>query len=366
MQQDMWHDKEAPAGSIPVTWGYQRPATTEPAVEEAEAALALRYGWNLSLFRGQRAATDTGGSAAFALIGEPNPPSARARSIDTLRVSQWKRFGNAVRQLKNVFLAARRYEASTIQFPSPHPFFSGSVAGPFGLTWTTMGRAPVPTGLEGDFFIILGLGFRPTPEQEASVLKELVRPLLVPQLQANPPALEDVDMVLHFRGGDVFKPPIGHAPHRGYGQPPLAYYLAAVAREKPSRVRLVFQDRSNPTVAAAEEALKARGIEVLMQSSSLGADLRVLLNARCLVGSFGSFCQGIAALSTRVQRFYQFGPPIPALRLLGIHLVEGVDEPGDYRRAAASDNWAATPVQLALMTEYPEEGIRLVDYSPLG
>ena len=362
----MWHDKEAPPESVPITWGYRRPATTEPAVQEAEAALALRYGWNLPFFRGQRAATDTGGSCAFALVGELDPRSAHATSIDMLRVSEWKRFGNAVRQLKNVFLAARRYEVSSVEFPSPHPFFSGSVAGPFRLTWTALGRAPVPKGLEGEFFSLLGLGFRPTPEQEAGVLKEIVRPLLVPQMKADPPALEDVDMVLHFRGGDVFKPPIGHAPHRGYGQPPLAYYLAAVAREKPSRVRLVFQDRNNPTVAAAEAVLRTRGIDVLMQSSSLGADLRVLLNARCLVGSFGSFCQGIAALSTRVQRFYQFGPPIPALRLLGIHLVEGVDEPGDYRRAVASNNWAATPAQLALMTEYAEEAIRFVDYPPLG
>ena len=364
MQRDMWHDKEAPAGSIPVTWGYRRPATTKLVVEEAEVALAYRYGWNLP--RGQRAATDTGGSAAFALVGELDPRSAHATSIDTLRVSQWKRFGNAVRQLKNVFLAAQRYEASSLEFPSPHPFFSGTAASPFSLTWTTQDRTPAPMGLEGDFFILLGLGFRPTPEQEANVLKELVRPLLVPQMKADPPALEDVDMVLHFRGGDVFKPPIGHAPHRGYGQPPLAYYLAAVAREKPSRVRLVFQDRSNPAVAATEAVLRARGIEVLMQSSSLGADLRVLLHARCLVGSFGSFCQGIAALSTRVQRFYQFGPPIPALRLLGIHSVEGMDEPGDYHRAVASDNWAATPAQLALMTEYPEEAIRFVDHPPLG
>ncbi len=152
--------------------------------------------------------------------------------------------------------------------------------------------------------------------------------------------------------------------HRGYGQPPLAFYLAAVEREKASRVWIVFEDRGNPAVDAAEAALRSKGIEVRMQSADLKADLRILMSAGCLVASTGTFCQGAAALSASLRRYYCFGSPPKWIQRLGIEVCAGTDIEGFYRNAAMAGNWVASPEQIALMLRYPERAIAFAEHPP--
>ena len=110
--------------------------------------------------------------------------------------------------------------------------------------------------------------------------------------------------MLHVRAGDVFR--FWRPPHSGYAQPPLSYYLEAVEREQPARVWLVFEDRCNPCIPAAQMALQERGVEVLLQSGTLAEDLRLLLSATRLVAGRGSFAHMIAQLSERLRKVYFF------------------------------------------------------------
>jgi hypothetical protein len=104
-------------------------------------------------------------------------------------------------------------------------------------------------------------------------------------------------------------------------------YLAAFERERPKRVWLVFDDRRNPTIAAAEETLRQRGVEVLIQSGPLADDLRVLLSARRLVASIGTLALAVGMLSRRIDTCHQFtGPPNPVLKLKGLRIVRAQDE----------------------------------------
>jgi hypothetical protein len=374
MQQALWDEKEIPRSLVPISWGYKRPVAVGLLERLAEERLAKHFSWNLAVVRGAGAATDNGGSGAFRLIGASAALDPGAASFETLRVSKWKRFGNAVRQLRNVFFVAEAYNVKRIDFPSPHDFFSGAEIGPFRLSWSgappptggTAYRFLEPLGLEGDFFSIAGLGLRPSAADQARLIARYVRPLVAPPLSEPDPGMRDDDLVMHFRAGDVFRSGTEAPVHPGYGQPPLSYYLGAAAREKASRVWIVFEDTGNPAVKAAEAALKAQGIEVRMQSGALGADLSIVMSARCLVGSFGSFCLAAAALSRRTRKLYQFGPPIPALQHLGIAICEGVDIPGDYRRAVTSNNWTASPAQLELMLSYPRKAIGFVDHSAVA
>lgn len=64
----------------------------------------------------------------------------------------------------------------------------------------------------------------------------------------------------------------------------------------------MFEDCSNPCVEAAEVALQACGVKVLMQSGTLEEDLRVLLSASQLAGGRSSFAYAIAYLSERLRR----------------------------------------------------------------
>lgn len=343
-----------------VRWGFRRPPVVSPVVARAEERLAERYGWNLPVFRGEVAVDESGGSGAFLLAAPDAFLQQGARPPDVLRLNRWMRFGNAVFQLQNVFNIAERYGVQRIEFPKPHPFFAGSRAGAFHLDWQPSAEL---SSITGEFFFLAALGQRPTSVEQARALARYVRPLLVPRLREPHPRVRDGDMVLHFRAGDIFAREGFINPQ--YGQPPLAYYLAAVDRERPSRVWLVFEDRGNPCIDAAEAALRERGFEVLTQSGELAADLHLLLHAPCLVGSVGTFCPAIAALSTRTRKIYLFGSRIQSLQDLGVHIVEGRDRQGAYNRAVRSMNWQASPEQIALMLSYPADALDFVDHEPI-
>jgi hypothetical protein len=166
------------------------------------------------------------------------------------------------------------------------------------------------------------------------------------------------DLVLHFRSGDAFE---GPAFPRNHGQPPVSYYLSAVAREQPKRVWLVFENRGNPCINAVEATLRSRGIEVLIQSSLLKEDLRLLYSARSLVAGRGSFVYMMAHLSDRLRKLYIFEGVrrTESLRKLGVEVFMGKDIEGDYKAALLDGNWAGSPIQYEMMLSYPAEKIRI-------
>jgi len=165
--------------------------------------------------------------------------------------------------------------------------------------------------------------------------------------------LREDDLVIHFRAGDIF---VGQDVHPIYGQPPLSYYLSAVEREQPTRVWMLFEDRGNPCVDAMEAALRQRGIEVIIQSASLAGDLRVLLHARRIVSSRGTFVTAIAHLATCLDKIYYFekGNLRPLIRL-GIEVIMAKDEDGAFTAAVLNGQWRNAPEQHLLILSYPAQ-----------
>jgi hypothetical protein len=355
----MWDDETRPKTGDRPRWGWGRPPAASGLERFVERRLSARLGWRLDVVRGLQAADGTAsGNGSFRVLSPGSFFLPWNRTPALLRVATWYRFGNAVRQLQNAFIVAEHYGVKRIEFANVHPFFEGSRSGPFELTWGQPCEPRRRIGLEGSFFFLQGLGQEGRPDAQARVFTAHIRHLLTSALREPDGRVDEGDLILHFRGGDVFR---AKGIHPSYGQPPLNYYLAAVERERPSRVWLVFEDRANPCVGAVEAALHARGIEVVAQSSDLGADLRVLLSAKRLVAGNGSFCVAVAALSTRLQKLYLFEKSVPVLRRLGIDVVRAVDRSGNYRRHILSENWAASPQQLALMLSYPAECIEFCE-----
>src|SRR5262249_33769825 len=157
----------------------------------------------------------------------------------------------------------------------------------------------VGASLEGLYFFLDAFQVSVDKDASARIFTKYLRPLLVPELRKPDRRVGREDLVLHFRAGDVFRE---SQPHPSYGQPPLSYYLAAVEREQPQRVWLVFEDRANCCIDAAESALKARGLEVVVQSGATIDDIRVLMTAERLVSSRCTFVQAIAHLSERLRK----------------------------------------------------------------
>ena len=102
--------------------------------------------------------------------------------------------------------------------------------------------------LLGRFFKLKEFDLSLSAADEARIFRDYIRPLVRPEFRIPDMRVRPDDLILHFRAGDVFTGKV----HSNYGQPPLSYYLAAVEREQPARVWLVFEDRSNPCIDAAE------------------------------------------------------------------------------------------------------------------
>lgn len=331
-----------------------------PLTRAVERRLAPRYGWNLAILQGQEPVFP--GSRIGGEYRVLNPAvyflrrgTRRPVAIDSLRVTEWLRFGNSVRQLTHLFALAERWGVKEVCLPSEHLLYRGRPADAFAITYGAAGGA-FDLGLSGYFLHPRALMSPLDPASEYRVLEKYVRPLVSPDLLRPDPRIGEDDLVMHFRGGDAFDT-VDTRP--GYWQPPLAYYLAAWERERATRVWLVSEDRRNPTIAAAEQALRSRGIEVQIQSGSLVEDLRVLLTARRLVASIGTFLPAIAMLSTRTAAFYHFSPnPYRALAAKGIQLLDAVDTEGDFMASVAA-GWGARPEQLAMMVSYPVSRIQI-------
>jgi len=317
----------------------------------AEQRLAARYDWDLDIFRGNQPVSP-GDSGAYRLR---NPWRLLLPSgIGALRVAAWHRFGNAVKQLRNVFHAAEALGVGTIHFAEPHPFFAGAGGRGPRLVWDTANSAPSVSTIEGSFFHLNAFRLTPTPSETSHIFAQSIRPLVKPEIREGDPRVGEDDLVLHFRSGDAFSTPTLALNH---GQPPLSYYLSAVERERPARVWLVFEDRGNPCIDAAETALRSRGVEVMVQSGTLADDLRLLMSARRLVAGRGTFVYWIAHLSERLQRAYFVHKPgrMWALRDLGVEVVLAEDLDGEFEAGVLRGNWLNSPAQRALLLSYPAE-----------
>jgi hypothetical protein len=320
-----------------------------------ERRLASRYGWNLEVFQGREAVFP--GSRTGGVYRVLNParyflrPSA---GIDTLEIAEWLRFGNSIRQLTHVFALAEKYGIRRVRLPGRHLLYQGERIGDVSLDWGE--QRAFGLALSGYFMHVRALMPPLDPSTEGRIVDRNVRPMLAGDLLRPDPRVGADDLVMHFRGGDAFDT-VDVKP--GYWQPPLAYYLAAFEHACPKRVWLVSEDRQNPTIAGAEEALRLRGVEVIVQSGTLLDDLRVLLSARRLVASIGTFLPAVALLSPRLGSFYQFGRhPNPVLALRGIRVLRAYDREGRFS-ATVAVNWGARPEQLAMMMSYPIDGIQI-------
>ena len=365
--------RRAPARSS-IRWGYRRPMQVGLAERLAERRLCSRYGWDLDLFTG-KIAVRRGGSGAGRLR-HPYPLLFQVKpKIQALRIVQWSRFGNSVIQLRNVLHLAEFLDVKIIEFAEPHPFFTAARLGAYEFIYVD--RPPDRATIEGSFFIVDAFRMRVDAPAKGMLFTHYIRPLLARQVTKSDPRVHKGDLVLHFRAGDVFQ---SKSPHPDYGQPPLSYYLKVVEREKPVRVWLVFEDRGNPCVDAVEFALRDGGIEVILQSATLADDLRVLLSARRLVASRGTFASMVAHLSDRLQRVYFFERgyisetadvevlrwpgvevvDVDVLRWLGVEVVHVEDTVGEFKDRLLA-HWIGSNEQRELMLSYPGDKLTFDD-----
>jgi hypothetical protein len=321
-----------------------------------EEHLASEFRWDLNLFHGasfQVSGLSRQMRAEYAIINPAAFFSSGQPHLSHLRLTKWLKFGNSIEQLHHLFYLAKTYKVPQIVLP-PSNLFQARDRGEFDVTTASEDSAKPGVGLAGLFYYLSPFCLKRPTENLLESTRRYVRPMLSDVLQESDPRVREDDLVLHFRAGDLFHHPVAH-----YGQPPLAYYLAAIEREKPSRTWLVFENLANPCIDAAEAWLQRRGLELVTQSGSLEEDLRVLLSARRLVIGQGTFGSSVAMLSAHLRRLYTFKSELwDDLWLPDLETIQGIDIDGGYTRALLSKNWTASPEQRALMLSYPAEALR--------
>ena len=105
------------------------------------------------------------------------------------------------------------------------------------------------------------------------------------------------DLLIHIRSGDIFSAIV---PHPEYIMPPLEYYVNIIENNNYSKIYLVAQDRLNPCI---NKLLKLYP-NIIFTVQSLEKDLKLILGARNIVMSYGTFIPEVLTFSNECKTLY--------------------------------------------------------------
>lgn len=133
-------------------------------------------------------------------------------------------------------------------------------------------------------------------QESENEMPEIMKTFILPLLPYKPFDLK-YDLVMHFRGGDIFL----RNPHGEYVQSSLSYFRKILWIEKPKSTLLVCEDKSNFLI----DMLMQSEWNCTFQSSSQIQDINTILNARKLVcGGVSTFTKALALSSEKIEKVY--------------------------------------------------------------
>ncbi len=288
--------------------------------------------------------------------------------METLEIVPVLRFGNSVMQLVNAIYFCERTRIKKLRICGHPMIFHRELRIGDLLFFDRLNEEVEESGLAGHFFYwsrLVRFVDAPTIDDQREIAMTILRRLFTGRLFSPSIDVLPSDLVLHFRAGDVFSEDIPYNPEvrRTYLQPPFAFYKAAIEHEREKgelgRVIAVYEDLGNPCVLAIEDYCNKSGISLVKQSGQLVEDLSVLIAARKLVWSYGSFLWGAGLLSRELERSYWFEDNDYANQLARVLNLDGYacrDTNGGFLKRG---EWHNTPENRTMMTEYPIEYLSL-------
>ena len=106
--------------------------------------------------------------------------------------------------------------------------------------------------------------------------------------------LGDNEVVMHVRSGDIFS----NNPHGGYLQPPLSYYEKCMKGY--DIVHMAAEDTKNPVI----NALCRKYPTIKFKVQTLEEDIALILSAKNVIASYGSFIPALLTISTNIKKLY--------------------------------------------------------------
>tara|TARA_Y100000389_G_C17388390_1_gene478413 strand:- start:42 stop:752 length:711 start_codon:yes stop_codon:yes gene_type:complete len=112
------------------------------------------------------------------------------------------------------------------------------------------------------------------------------------------PDLDENTVVIHIRSGDIFKNCI----HPAYISPPFSYYENILDNNSFSKIILISENTANPCVNLLLEKYKNK---ISYKKNPLTVDISILLKAKMLIESFGSFSNNLILFSENLKKLYK-------------------------------------------------------------
>lgn len=162
--------------------------------------------------------------------------------------------------------------------------------------------------------------------------------------------LNDNDIVIHIRGGDIFT----NNPHPLYIMPPLSYYTTILNNNNFNKIYLIAEDTFNPVIHKLIQLYPNIVFKLINIQNDIENDIELLLSCNNVIESFGSFTKCLLLLSENIENVYK--PSYQSTFLIEskkynnkIIKINDIDL-DDYRKKMFP--WKHTKEQLNLMINY--------------
>ena len=118
--------------------------------------------------------------------------------------------------------------------------------------------------------------------------------------------LEEDNLVIHIRSGDVFEPHGNAIRNILYTPPPNFYYKELIEKIQPKKIYLIHEDNKNPSINFIlnnypnSESISNQS----HQENPLERDIKFILSAQSLAESCGTFTHALCLISQNVKNIY--------------------------------------------------------------
>ena len=127
-------------------------------------------------------------------------------------------------------------------------------------------------------------------------MREILRDLFIFKF-SDIPKLDDNDVVIHIRSGDIFST----NPHQVYIMPPLSYYIEIINNNNFKNIYLIAEDTLNPCI----NALLNMYPNIIFKMNTLDDDIKMILSSPNIVASFGTFINALLCFTDYTKTLYR-------------------------------------------------------------
>ena len=212
-----------------------------------------------------------------------------------LHIEQWNgRLGNNIVQLKNAIQVALFYDYNII-FPERNNWGQAY----FNKTYISINNNIIRSNKRltdaNHFYYAVRINnidkslFKMNKNRTIEILRDCV-------VMPKPLSLNENDLVIHIRSGDIFVP----GAHPAYIMPPLSYYVDIIENNNFDNIWIIAEDRKNPCI----NELLTLYPKTHFRLQSLDEDIKILLGATNVVMSFGTMVHALLVFSDNIKNLY--------------------------------------------------------------